>query len=628
MILRGIYKELGEIFDFRYEKNSNGSVRVNTVIAHLVYPSLYDDDKFTENDICYFLKHREYTYQHYANIRNSFSELMNPKANSNRFPVMEFANLIDINEMYSYYKGLISELDAESKDRINKFIDELMTKESILYSRFKIVCQHEYEFLTWIIIFSMFNENISNEKLHSFNPLPPLPDDDTDDDLSESLQKASSRLTVLTAALITSICLQIIFVFTPQFISGDVKDLCYFLAVLCAFISIIFWVFQGFAGYNYTKLKVGFQFKNSYPGFDTSHMEDKIKIKPHDSILEARRARFRKIYFSICLTLCILSLIPAIILKSFPLFVGFILVFLFIFLCADRIVSSYVYRTYYDSLTHNGKSNPYRGMAKIYRWEYEKTGFDFKNKYYRNKIPVHSIECYKNIFYLSFDRNKWAIVDLYMMIACFNLFFFVIAIFCNVTDDKAIFFRLPGNIDLNLLIMFYIATFGVFYIVTALCIKGYFTGLAYASHGLIHVTKNSGDATKIYLAMQSENYLREIDVARGIYVYNVTHFEKGTPVEDIQPESDRMLYYHQAVDYRLALRMSYCFIYAILFLIPVWHMQNYILFIPLTIIVLIMYIISDKFIIEKIHYREIIREINKLNNINESSGSDTQETLQ
>ena len=38
MILRDIYKELGEIFDFKYEKNSNGSVRVNTVIAHLVYP--------------------------------------------------------------------------------------------------------------------------------------------------------------------------------------------------------------------------------------------------------------------------------------------------------------------------------------------------------------------------------------------------------------------------------------------------------------------------------------------------------------------------------------------------------------------------------------------------------------
>ena len=328
------------------------------------------------------------------------------------------------------------------------------------------------------------------------------------------------------------------------------------------------------------------------------------------------------------MTLCIMSLIPAIIVKSFPLFVGVLLTCLFIFLCADRIVNAYVCRTYYDSLTHNGQNNPYRGMAKIYRWEYEKTGFNFKDKYYRNKIPVHNIECYKNIFYLAFDRNKWAIVDLYLMIACFYLFFFVIAIFCNVSGNVSVFFRLPAGIDLNILIMFYIATFGVFYIITALSIKGYFTGLAYATHGLIHVRQKPDDASKIYLAMQSENYLREIDVARGIYVYNISLFEKGTLVEDIHPESDRMLYYHQAVDCRLALKMSYGFIYAILFLITVWHMQNYVLFIPLTIIIIIIYIISDKFFIERIHYHKILREINKLNNVTATSGSNSQEPPQ
>ena len=55
MVLRDIFLDIGEIFDFEYEKNQNGTYRVNTVIAKLVYPNLYSDEHFTEGEICYFL---------------------------------------------------------------------------------------------------------------------------------------------------------------------------------------------------------------------------------------------------------------------------------------------------------------------------------------------------------------------------------------------------------------------------------------------------------------------------------------------------------------------------------------------------------------------------------------------
>ena len=52
-ILRDIYLEIGEIFAFPYEKNQNGSYRVNTIIRNLVYPELFNKKEDNENEIIY-----------------------------------------------------------------------------------------------------------------------------------------------------------------------------------------------------------------------------------------------------------------------------------------------------------------------------------------------------------------------------------------------------------------------------------------------------------------------------------------------------------------------------------------------------------------------------------------------
>lgn len=123
MVLRDFFTELEDIFDFHFEKNRNGSYRVNTVIASLVYPSLYEDGSFPESDLRYFLANPQDSYQNYPNIRNSFSELMNPKESSHRFPILEFSNQIDILQMYEYYGILCSDLMNHSPENIrNCFI--------------------------------------------------------------------------------------------------------------------------------------------------------------------------------------------------------------------------------------------------------------------------------------------------------------------------------------------------------------------------------------------------------------------------------------------------------------------------------------------------------------------------
>lgn len=37
MVLRDFFTQLGDIYDFHFEKNRNGSYRVNTVIKELIY---------------------------------------------------------------------------------------------------------------------------------------------------------------------------------------------------------------------------------------------------------------------------------------------------------------------------------------------------------------------------------------------------------------------------------------------------------------------------------------------------------------------------------------------------------------------------------------------------------------
>ena len=464
----------------------------------------------------------------------------------------------------------------------------------------------------------MFNKHIADEKFKKYSETAKSNIDyySTDElqhhNLSILVQKSARVSNMATALLITSVCIQIVLIFAPQFIKELNSNNYYLFILLFSFITLGIWFLQAFLTYKRTYLQTLFHFMNTYSDFKEIDTKSIVKLKPHNSVIESKRSRFRKIFFPICLTSCVLALIPSIIVKSFPLFAGLIFIIILIYLCADRIVSSYLYKTFYDGLTASVKTNPYRGMAKIYKWEYEKTRLNFKDKYYKNNIPLHSNECYQNIFYMTYDRNKWGLIDIYLIVFFIYVFFLIIAALSNVIGNKYDFFKLPNSIDINMMIMIYLVTIGVFCIIIALCNKSYFTGVSYALHSLNRIQNNPVDAAKLYMTMQSENFLKEVDVARGIYVYNVSRFEQGTLIEDIFPESDRMLYYHQAITYREALKITYWFIYAISIFVFVWHMENYILFFPITILVLIIYIISRLFFIDKIHYHRLLREIKKL----------------
>ena len=78
------------------------------------------------------------------------------------------------------------------------------------------------------------------------------------------------------------------------------------------------------------------------------------------------------------------------------------------------------------------------------------------------------------------------------------------------------------------------------------------------------------------------HYIKEVDEARGIYLYNMAIFNNGGVVEDILPESDRMLFAHRKSTLNAFLGITVCMLYVIVIMFFVWHTRQYRLFFPVT----------------------------------------------
>lgn len=644
MILRDIFSELAEIFGFCYEKNKNGSYRVNTVIRALVYPELYTLHEFSEAQIGYFLKDPEVSYQNYPNIRNSFSELMNPREHSTRFPIEEFAGMIDIHQMYDYYAGLIKGLDSEKTMRLRRLIDDIFVKEAVLHTELKQICREIHEFIVWILLFSMFHKSISEEKLQSFicseqkiSQRISVSESSALHQLSLLLQKSNSRLTVLNTILLSLVGLQFVLAFLPNFLpaafsrlSKTQTNLYYIWILMYSCIVMSFWIYHVFETYKVKNLRTMYDFKNDFAELSessellaavlrqgklpSSDRNDRMTPIQSECASQKRRKRFRRFLTGITLLLCVASIIPSIIAESLPLLAAFISVWIMGSLCVDRLLNDHRIRIAYDSLSENAgvRLKSYRGLAKIYRWEYEKTGFDLKDPYYNNAIPIHSKECYQNIFSMAYDRIRWSLLNRYLVLIYINILLIVLVGLQNLIGDTSRYFRLPAQTDVNLFVMIYLFLAGTFCIIVALTNDSRFHELSLLVQSGAHIEKHPEDAERIFISLQGDNIIRGIDSARGIFIYNLEQFEKSIKTEDIFPESDRMLFFHRSITLRSFAVILLIFFYAIALALLVWHTQRYGLFFPVTGVALILYVLTMRFFPNRIHRKKIIREIKKL----------------
>lgn len=634
MVLRDFFTQLGDIYDFHFEKNRNGSYRVNTVIKELIYDELYTSADFNESQIGYFLANDDLSYQHYPNIRNSFSELMNPKDNSNRFPVLEFADSIDIGKMYLYYNTLTNNLVQEKQDILCDFIDKVFEEDTILHARLRVICTSDYEYIVWIILNGMFNSQTFDSMLQkfvtaknpSFEPVS-ISESSFKHRISHLLSKKNTHNRLFTGILVSLLIVEFILALTPNFIpeynsiSTSERSIYSIIILIYSSLTILFWLFQTSYSLNYAELRTMYMYIDDYSEKDFDNYSESSFVKrlmtpifKSHSKVDKSRDSLRHAGMVVLIIACSLALIPTFILQSFPILIGLWVMICLICMWIDRITNDKRYREYYDRLTSpkNTKPSEFRGLAKIYKWEYEKTGLNLNDSYYKDTVPLHCNTCYKNIFSMAYDRNKWALMNQHLILFFLNLFLVIFVIFNYLIGSKGRFFRIPAAVDVNIFVLIYILSAGIFGIIVAITNNPKIQGIALLSHSIIHIESHPQDAEKIYTTMQCDNYIKEVDEARGIYLYDMAIFNNGGVVEDIVPESDRMLFAHRKCALNTFLGTTVCMLYVIVIMFFVWHTRQYKLFLPITGAFIPTYFFAILYIPKRISKKRIIKEIKKL----------------
>ena len=637
MVLREVFIEVGELLNLTYEKNSNGTYRVNMVIRQLVYPELYMENEFIYNEIGYYLKHTEVSFQDEPNIRNVFSEFMRPKEKSNRYPTTEFCKLIDIDKMYDYYQKLFlnaCEQNMDNKKRISDFIQRILEQEMDLHAKLKLTCKNESQFLVWIIIFSMFNSTHSIKKLEKYLELETsscssfsMEDTGIRHKISDKLKKDKVILNLLTVVLIVLNLFQIFFVVLPlTFI--DLKLRSMFTSTLTSIIFLIYSILLfALRFYHMARAKEYTNWLTYYEYYDSDDSisgilkkaldnKEKLILQPNkmEFSLHTNRENLKKKIYNICWILMLVSFIVSIILNSLPVFICGVFMVVSSTMLVDRRVSDQCWRCRYDKLTLKPGERPVakRGMAKLYQQEYSITGLNFKNDYYNNPFKIHSATCFKYIFTSAYRRNIYMIVEGTLMLLFFNILILAIDILIYFFPSIIDYLRIPHVEYLNTFLAISVLVIGIYNILSLIETNAGFLNLAKLAYASCHAEKDVVFAEKTFLYFQSIGKIYDLDVGRGIFMNFLFHLEQGHSVEEIKPETDRILFFHRVYAYRPIIRMLVLFFFIMMFSIFIWHFKMLYLLIPIIVLSIFLYIFLSK--VYLIGYRKnvVIHEIHKL----------------
>ena len=648
LTLRDIYLDIGEIFEFPYEKNQNGTYRVNTIIRSIIYPELYTTNKHSSNDIGYYLANPDCSYQSIPNIRNSFSELMNPKKNSNRYPVLFFCDEIEIPAMYRYYESRISVLkehSSESYHRLQDFLSGIFEQDTAFHARLKLSCEKDFEFLTWIILFSMFQEELINQKyeayLHTLSAqLASLSISESGErhKLSAALIAKKNKLAFRKNMMYLLCVIELFLALLPLVIPDDHRFHSLFIGsffclvlLTLTLILLLLLIKQAKSEHKYADLQTYHDFMSEFTDNEIEAQLrdgiDNISIEPfcNTSHSNTSRNNFRIMMKLTLYVLLVIAIVVSLVFRSFPILLTWVSLSILSVIYADRWFNDYTSRTFYDrkTLEPNEKAKTLRGLAKIYQNEYRKTHFNLDDKYYESIVHVHSGTCYRHIFLIAYDRLKYNVYVYNVVLAYFTAVFLlleVLIVFLNDTMTK--YLQLPNAATFNIIVSLYILVIGI-YTLTTLMISTpnyeYLSKLSYASR---QAEKHPEWAEKIFLSLYSRGVIRDIDWMRGTFTYNMACFEDDKYIEDIFPESDRMMFYHRHITFRPVAKITISLSYVAIVSLIVWHFRQYYLLLPLTIFCLLLYLYMYKTGLNKLSQKRIIREIQMLSSKKDSSTAD------
>lgn len=215
-------------------------------------------------------------------------------------------------------------------------------------------------------------------------------------------------------------------------------------------------------------------------------------------------------------------------------------------------------------------TNPmYSGFAKLLSWDYdmERRWFIHKDM---SRLNQHTADCIRYIFLAFADRlrNSWTVITVLTFLLNFTM------LIAGVVE-----YMLPFNTYFRIQTPEYYATFSLALIIIIGIIN--ITVLLKTNEHYDKITlfkylpgagyQNDDEIIRTYHHYHDNGTIMNLDVDRGVYKYNCTHFEKGKLITDIFPEDDRMIFFFRQYSRISRVTMIVWTLCLFFVCIVVWH---------------------------------------------------------
>lgn len=282
---------------------------------------------------------------------------------------------------------------------------------------------------------------------------------------------------------------------------------------------------------------------------------------------------------------------------------------------ADYLPHANNYATKYDKM-HGGDGIAIEGLAKIYRWEYQKTHFDKKNIFYKQEKD-YSSDCIRYILNVTYrDRHTyWNIVNnILLIINIISIFigfsskyFYLCANYFGVRDMYSYsIIQIVLVIVLTAINLIQLMSQDMFYEdMTDIAFKSYYNkNTSY----LKHFYKNSN---------LKEKYINEIMSVRGIFQYNSSYFDKGLSIEELNID-DRMLFIHKAIANISRLKITVSCLILIVICLLIYTNAYQVIYIAVLVSGVLIFYLFKNCLLHYLGKNRIIRKIKKMHEIHDA----------
>jgi hypothetical protein len=618
--------------------NSNHGKKINidnddqTLLANSVFTDEFISETvkkgLSDADTLYYIIHPDRNFPTGSKHSALLSNMSNKNFSGKEQPpvIRKLLKNIDYNKMAAHIENLIEENKAASPDmerNLRIYIDTLLSTELSLADYCTALnCHTVADYLTCILLYALFDDINFKEYVNGHRDLIKTTNtakqassvrDEDSVPLIEEFRKSSFISKVTTYLLIALYVIQIICLTIPLAHSDMLNQGDKSFILFCIIMLSISWmlitlrILPFYFAQNTSRLQLALEyslihnyteplkkFKNNSPSYSSIHKNRKLLLY----ILDI------SVVFFLGLSIAF---------NSLPLLAAGYAATIAVLLMIDHIFHDIHALREYDKNTMPASSTAapavYRGMAKLYAWDYNEKTCDFKH---RNiyESAMYSPTCMKYIFNEVVDRYNSLMKNSFAILTTTNIVAIIAGIFQYIFPMHK-YFRLPNTTSFLIFSIGWIFINGIANIIILLKTDSIFNTITrftyYSNDYNAHEKGIRNEFTRAYVG----GIITDIDICRGVYNYCYARFDQGIPVDRINPTDDRMLYIHKNISTRVHFRLIGILLLLAYFCVFIWHFHSMAGLIILPALILI-YVGLTCFIFPYVDRKLVISEIEKL----------------